>query len=87
VSHSRPLPPLSFEGHGSSKVSGTAVAGTVRQVLPSALFRVTLDDGKDVTVGIATGARRILVKVVPGDRVEVTLSPFDPTRGKIVSRL
>ena len=60
------------------------VAGTIQQALASALFRVTLDDGTTVTVGIATEARR---KVVPGDRVEVALSPFDPTRGKITKTL
>jgi translation initiation factor IF-1 len=62
------------------------LGGTIETALPSALYRVRLDDGQTVVAGIATEARRTLVKVVPGDRVAVAVSPFDPTRGKIVGR-
>jgi translation initiation factor IF-1 len=60
--------------------------GTIESALPGALYRVHLDDGRIVVAGIATEARRTLVKVVPGDRVAVAVSPFDPRRGKIIAR-
>jgi translation initiation factor IF-1 len=62
------------------------IQGTVEEALPSALYRVKLDDGRKVVAGLATEARRTVVKVQPGDRVEVVQSPLDPTRGKITRR-
>lgn len=62
------------------------VGGTIEEALPSALFRVKLDDGRKIVAGLSTEARRTLVKVAPGDRVSVVPSPLDPTRGKIVGR-
>lgn len=62
------------------------VGGTVEEALPSALFRVKLDDGRKVVAGLSTEARRTLVKVAPGDRVTVVTSPLDPTRGKITGK-
>ena len=62
------------------------VGGTIEEALPSALFRVKLDDGRKVVAGVSTEARRTLIKVQPGDRVEVAVSPFDPTRGKITGQ-
>ena len=62
------------------------VGGTIEEALPSALFRVKLDDGRKVVAGVATEARRTLVKVQPGDRVDVVVSQLDPTRGKITGR-
>lgn len=62
------------------------VGGTIEEALPSALFRVKLDDGRRVVAGLSTEARRTLVKVAPGDRVTVVTSPLDPTRGKITGK-
>jgi translation initiation factor IF-1 len=62
------------------------IGGTIEEALPSALYRVKLDDGRKVVAGVAIEARRTLIKVAPGDRVEVVPSPFDPTRGKITGR-
>jgi len=62
------------------------VGGTIEEALPSALFRVKLDDNRKVVAGVATEARRTLVKVQPGDRVDVVVSQLDPTRGKITGR-
>ena len=68
-------------------MTGTeTLGGTIEKALPSALYRVQLDDGRNLVVGLSTEARRILVKVAPGDRVRVKESPFDPTRGKIVGK-
>ena len=63
-----------------------AIGGTIDEALPSALYRVKLDDGRKVVAGLAIEARRTLIKIAPGDRVEVLVSPFDPTRGKISGR-
>lgn len=63
-----------------------SLGGTIEEALPGALFRVKLDDGRKVVAGLATEARRTLVKVAPGDRVSVVPSPLDPTRGKITGR-
>ena len=62
-------------------------AGLVEEKLPKSLFRVRLDDGRPVRATLSTQAKRVLVKVLPGDRVELTLSPYDPTRGRIIDRL
>lgn len=62
------------------------LGGTIEEALPSALYRVQLDDGRTLVAGLSTEARRTLVKVAPGDRVSVMESPFDPTRGKIVGK-
>lgn len=62
------------------------IGGTIEEALPSALYRVKLDDGRKVVAGLATEARRTLIKIAPGDRVEVLPSPLDPTRGKITGR-
>ncbi len=63
------------------------VEGTVEETLPKSLFRVRLDDGRTVRATLSTQAKRVTVKVLPGDRVELTLSPYDPTRGRITARI
>ena len=69
---------------GPSQGAPPERGGTIEEALPSALFRVKLDDGRVIVAGLSTEARRTLVKVAPGDRVSVSESPFDPTRGKII---
>jgi translation initiation factor IF-1 len=60
--------------------------GVVESALPRGLFRVETDDGKVVTATLSTAARRVTVKILPGDRVTVELSPIDPSRGRITKR-
>jgi len=60
--------------------------GTVTEALPKALFRVRCDDGQLVTVSLGGIARQVTVKVIPGDRVVIEISPLDPTRGRIKAR-
>lgn len=64
-----------------------AFEGIVVETLPKSLFRVRLDDGRQVRATLSTQAKRVTVKVLPGDRVELTLSPYDPTRGRITARI
>jgi translation initiation factor IF-1 len=63
-----------------------ALAGTVLAVLPRALYRVALDDGREVTAHAGSGPGRNFVRLVVGDRVDVELTPRDTNRGRIVRR-
>jgi translation initiation factor IF-1 len=51
------------------------------------MYRVRCDDGRRVTATLDTRARQIMVAVLPGDRVMISLSPYDPNRGRITGRL
>jgi translation initiation factor IF-1 len=63
------------------------IVGTVTEQLPSALYRVRLEQGLLVTVHIADRMDRNFVRVLVGDRVRVELSPLDSGRGRIVEKL
>lgn len=62
------------------------VEGVVRETLPDAVFKVVLDDGREVLAHISGKMRIHHIKILSGDRVRVELSPYDPTRGRIVYR-
>jgi translation initiation factor IF-1 len=72
---------------GSSGSGVKEVAGTVTEQLPSALYRVRLDDGATVTAHIGGRLDRNFIRVLVADRVRVELSPVDPGRGRIVKKL
>ena len=63
------------------------VDGVVDEVLPNALFRVVLGGGQRITAHISGRTRLNLVRLLPGDRVRVELSPYDRSRGRIINRL
>ena len=63
------------------------VIGTVFEQLPSALYRVRLDDGPMLTAHIGGRFDRNFIRVLVGDRVRVELSPVDVGRGRIVEKL
>jgi translation initiation factor IF-1 len=69
------------------KKTPEALAGTVREVLPRALYRVQMDSGHEITAHAPGGAGRNFVRLVVGDRVSVALTAKDVTRGRIVKRL
>lgn len=60
--------------------------GTVVEPLPNAMFRVELANGHLVLAHISGKMRMNFIKILPGDRVTVELSPYDLTRGRIVYR-
>jgi len=60
--------------------------GEVIEALPNAMFRVKLDSGQIVLAHVSGKMRIHFIKIVPGDRVKVELSPYDLTRGRIVYR-
>ena len=63
-----------------------ALDGIVSDVLPSAMFRVSLDNGHSVIATLAGKMRRFRIRVLNGDRVTVEVSPYDLTRGRITFR-
>jgi len=60
--------------------------GEVIEALPNAMFRVKLDSGQIVLAHVSGKMRMHFIKIVPGDRVKVELSPYDLTRGRITYR-
>lgn len=69
-----------------SKEEALALEGLVSDVLPSAMFRVALDNGHSVIATLAGKMRRFRIRVLTGDRVTVEVSPYDLTRGRITFR-
>jgi translation initiation factor IF-1 len=61
--------------------------GQITEALPNAMFRVELDSGQDVLGIIAGKLRRHRIRLNPGDRVKVELSPYDLSKGRITYRL
>ena len=62
------------------------VQGTVDETLPNAMFRVTLYNGHKVLAHISGKMRMHFIRILPGDKVTVELSPYDLTRGRITYR-
>jgi translation initiation factor IF-1 len=63
------------------------VEGKVLEPLPNAMFRVELDSGHTVLAHISGKLRLNFIRILPGDRVRVELSPYDLSRGRITYRL
>ena len=61
--------------------------GTILESLPNAMFRVELDNGHKVLAHISGKIRKNFIKILPGDRVRVELTPYDLTRGRITYRI
>lgn len=62
------------------------VEGTVVEALPNAMFRVELEQGHRVLAHVSGKMRMYFIRIVPGDRVKLELSPYDLTKGRIVYR-
>jgi len=69
-----------------SKNDVIEVEGTVVEKLPSAMFRVKLDNGHEVLSHISGKLRMNYIKILPGDKVTLEMSPYDLTKGRIVWR-
>jgi translation initiation factor IF-1 len=61
--------------------------GVIREALPNAMFRVMLDNGLEVLAHISGKIRKHFIRILPGDKVRVELSPYDLTRGRITFRM
>lgn len=70
----------------AKKEEAFEVEGTVTQALANTRFKVQLDTGSEVLAHVAGRMRRNFIRIVPGDKVRVELSPYDLTKGRIVFR-
>ena len=70
----------------AKKQGAIEIEGTVIESLPNAMFRVKADNGLGVLATISGRMRQYYIKILPGDRVTVEVSPYDPTRGRITYR-
>jgi translation initiation factor IF-1 len=62
------------------------VQGTVVETLPNAMFKVTLENGQVILAYVSGKMRMHFIKILPGDKVTVELSPYDLTKGRITYR-
>lgn len=69
-----------------SKDDVIEVEGTVIEALPNAMFQVEIDNGHKVLAHISGKLRMNFIRILPGDRVTLELSPYDLTRGRITWR-
>jgi translation initiation factor IF-1 len=68
------------------KEEAIQVEGRVLETLPNAMFRVELENGHKVLAHISGKMRMHFIKILPGDKVTIELSPYDLTRGRIIFR-
>ncbi len=71
---------------GEQGGSGRTVTAVVSEVLPSGLFRVTLEDDSKVLAHVSDRRELDFLRLLPGDQVELRLSPNDNRRGRIIGR-
>lgn len=62
------------------------VEGVIKEALPNAMFRVELDNGHKVLAHVSGKMRMNFIRILPGDRVKLELSPYDLSRGRIIYR-
>ncbi len=68
------------------KEEAIEVDGKVKESLPNTMFRVELENGHVILAHLSGKMRKHYIRIVPGDRVKVALSPYDLTRGRIIFR-
>jgi len=69
-----------------SKADSIEVNGTVLEALPNAMFKVKLENNYEVLAHISGKMRMNFIRILPGDKVRLELSPYDLTRGRITWR-
>jgi translation initiation factor IF-1 len=70
----------------AEKEEAIEVEGTVVEPLPNAMFRVALENGHKVLAHVSGKIRMNFIRILPGDKVKVELSPYDLSRGRITYR-
>lgn len=73
-------------GSSMAKEEAIEVEGRVKEALANTQFRIELDIGGEVIAHVAGRMRKNFIRIIPGDRVKVEISPYDLTRGRIVYR-
>jgi translation initiation factor IF-1 len=69
-----------------SKQETTRLEGKVLEVLPNATFKVELEDGREITAHVSGKMRMYRIRMLPGDKVTVEMTPYDKEKGRIVYR-
>ena len=69
-----------------AKLANIELDGTITQALSNAMFRVELENGHEVTAHISGKMRKFYIKLLPGDKVKLEMSPYDLTKGRITYR-
>jgi len=82
----RPIPQFRSITLAKPKEDAIVLEGTVTEPLPNAMFRVELENGHKVLAHISGKMRMHYIRILPGDRVQVELTPYDLTRGRITYR-
>jgi translation initiation factor IF-1 len=80
------VPEAPEAGSGLSKEDAIEVMATVVETLPNAMFKVKLETNHEVLAHVSGRMRKNFIRILPGDRVAVELSPYDLNRGRIVYR-
>jgi translation initiation factor IF-1 len=75
-----------MEKQAMEKEEAIEVEGTVVEPLPNAMFRVELENGHKVLAHVSGKIRMNFIRILPGDKVKVELSPYDLSRGRITYR-
>jgi len=71
-----------------SNSQNLVIVGTVLENLPNTMFRVKIGDSKDTVLCYLSGKmRKHFIKIIPGDKVKVEITPYDKYRGRIIYRL
>jgi translation initiation factor IF-1 len=70
-----------------AKQDTVEVEGQVEENLPNTQFQVTLDSGQEIIAHLSGRMRMYRIRILPGDKVKVALSPYDLTKGRIVQRI
>ena len=68
------------------KQTNIELDGTIKQALSNAMFRVELENGHIITAHISGKMRKYYIKLLPGDKVKLEMSPYDLTKGRITYR-
>lgn len=79
-----PVPPV--EQPSTSKKDFLHVDGQVLESLPAGTFRVQLENGHEVLAHLAGKLRMFHIRIMPGDRVKIEMTPYDLTKGRLVYR-
>ena len=75
-----------LKGATLAKEDAIELEGTVLEALPNAMFKVELENGHQILAHISGKLRMNFIKILPGDRVKIEMSPYDLSRGRITWR-
>jgi len=72
--------------YGTNKKGFIEAVGTVTELLPATNFKVELENGHEIMAYLSGKLRKFRIKILPGDKVKVEISPYDLTKGRITYR-